>query len=118
MSNLNNDDIARWEDKNNIMTNLAEWSNLVTELSEKEIALYEWKEIYNIKSLEIENNTDFKAIYGKNNDKIRKEHVKNELSDWYETIKELKFSIDWIVRRISFLKQLIYTKTIIMEVKE
>lgn len=119
MSNLNEQDIAEYLDNNSdVMDNLTEWSKLITELSEKEIALYKWKEIYSIKSLEIENTTDFKTIYSKNNDKIRKEHIKNELSDWHANIKELEFSIDWISHRISFLKQLIHTKTILLEVKE
>lgn len=101
-----------------ISRDLLEWSKLVTELSNKEIALYKWKECYQIKSEEIIANTDFKALYGKNNEKVRKEHVKSELSDWYDTIKDLEFSIDWIIRRISYLKELIRTKRTLMEVKE
>ena len=101
-----------------ISRDLLEWSKLVTELSNKEIALYKWKECYQIKSEEIIANTDFKALYGKNNEKVRKEHVKSELSDWYDTIKALEFSIDWISRRIVYLKELIRTKRVLMEVKE
>lgn len=101
-----------------ISRDLLEWSKLVTELSNKEFALYKWKECYQIKSEEIIANTDFKALYGKNNEKVRKEHVKSELSDWYDTIKDLEFSIDWIIRRISYLKELIRTKRTLMEVKE
>lgn len=101
-----------------ISRDLLEWSKLVTELSNKEIALYKWKECYQIKSEEIIANTDFKALYGKNNEKVRKEHVKSELSDWYDTIKDLEFSIDWINRRISFLRELIRVKRTIMEVKQ
>jgi hypothetical protein len=96
---------------------LCEWELLVDELSEKEVALYEWKEIYQIKALEIENNTDFKAIYGKNNADIRKQHVKMELSEWDKTITDLQFSIDWIGRRISFLRELIKVKRTLLEVK-
>ena len=94
---------------------LGEWSNLIDELSEKEIALYKWKECYNIKSDEIIKNTNFKELYGANNADVRKTHVKNELTDWYDTIKNLEFSIDYIVRRISFLKELIRTKTLLTE---
>ena len=101
-----------------IMANITEWSGLVTELSQKEIALYKWKECYNIISEEIIQNTDFKELYGKNNEKVRKEHVKQELSKWYETIKSLEFSIDYLNRRIIYLKELIRTKRTIMEVKE
>lgn len=81
-----------------------EWQSLIKELSEKEIALIEWKELYIIKADEIIQNTDFKAIYGANNQKVRDNHIKNELSDWNKNIQDLKISIDWINRRISFIK--------------
>ena len=96
---------------------LGEWEQLIDELSSKEVALYEWKEIYQIKALEIENTTDFKALYGKNNADVRKQHVKMELSEWDKTITDLQFSIDWITRRISFLRELVKTKRVLMEVK-
>ena len=101
-----------------VMDNCIEWSNLISELSEKEIALYKWKEIYNVKSEEIISNTDFKALYGKNNEKVRKEHVKQELSEWDKNIHELEFSIDYLKRRLSFLKQLVNTKTALLGVKD
>ena len=44
--------------------------------------------------------------------------MKQELSEWYETIKDLEFSIDYLNRRIIYLKELIRTKRTIMEVKE
>ncbi len=101
------------------MTNdyLREWEELVNELSEKEIALFKWKEIYEIRAMEIENNTDFKELYGKNNEKIRKEHIKNELADWHYIIKDLEFSIAWITRRISFLRELVKCKRTLLDVK-
>jgi mRNA-degrading endonuclease HigB of HigAB toxin-antitoxin module len=95
---------------------LNEWENLIEELSQKEIALYEWKQVYNIKSEEITAHTDFKAIYGANNQKVRDNHVRNELADWYENIKDLEFSIDYITRRISYLRELVKCKRTIMEV--
>ena len=118
MSNLDTMDLVALEDRNGLLENLSEWSRLVTELSEKEIALYHWKEVYNVKSEEIIANTDFKALYGANNQKVRDNHVKSELSDWYDNIKELEFSIDYLVRRISYLKELIRTKRMLMEIKE
>lgn len=96
---------------------LKEWENLINELSEKEIALYKWKEIYNIKAQEIEAHTNFKELYGKNNADVRKQHIRNELSDWYENIKELEFSINWIINRISFLRELVKCKRTLLEVK-
>ena len=97
---------------------LIEWNELINELSSKERALLEWKELYQSHSDKIIAETDFKALYGKNNDKVRKEHVKKELSTWYDTIKDLEFSIDWIGRRISFLRELIRVKRTIMESKQ
>lgn len=83
---------------------LREWKSLIKELSEKELALIEWKELYEIKADEIIQNTDFKQLYGANNQKVRDNHIKHELSDWNKNIQDLKISIDWINRRISFIK--------------
>ena len=100
-----------------IEEDLNEWDSLVNELSAKEIALYQWKEIYNVKADEIIASVDFKALYGANNQKVRDNHVKQELSDWYDNIKSLEFSIEWIGRRISYLRHLVEWKTRLMEVK-
>ena len=97
---------------------LREWESLINELSEKELALIEWKEIYEIKANEIIEHTDFKELYGANNQKVRDNHVRNELSDWYDIIKELEFSIAYIERRISFLRELVKCKRVMMEVKK
>ena len=101
--------------QNNFSDLLIEWEDLINELSQKEVALFQWKEVYNVKSEEIIAETDFKELYGKNNDAIRKQHVRNELTDWYDTIKDLEFSISYIERRLSFLKELIRTKRLIYE---
>lgn len=100
---------------NNFSDLLIEWEDLINELSQKEVALFQWKECYNIKSEEIIKETDFKELYGKNNEGIRKQHVRNELTDWYDTIKDLEFSIAYIERRISYLRELIRTKRMIYE---
>ena len=42
----------------------------------------------------------------------------NELSKDYLHLKNLEFSIDWLGRRISFLRELIRTKRTIMESKQ
>ena len=94
---------------------LTEWEDLINELSNKEIALFQWRECYNIKADEIIATTDFKGIYGANNAKIRDSHVKNELTSWHDTIKELEFSINYIERRLMFLRELIRTKRMIYE---
>ena len=93
------------------------YEELVFELSEKEISYFTKKEQYNRLSNEIINTVDFKALYGKNNAEVRKQHVKGELSDLYSELKDLEFSIDWIQRYISFLREVIRTKRTIMESK-
>ena len=96
--------------KDTIQNNLSEWDKLINELSSKEVKLFNKKEAYNALSEEIIQSTDFKTLYGKNNESIRKTHVKETLADEYQEIKELEFSIDYLKRRISFLKSLIQLK--------
>ena len=96
---------------------LRQWDELIEELSQKAIALFQWKAVYEIKANEIIEHTDFKELYGANNQKVRDNHVRNELSDWYDTIKELEFSIDYISRRISFLRELVKCKRTLIEVQ-
>ena len=102
----------------NVTGDLMEWKNLVEELSNKEVLLYKKKEVYQVMSDKIISETDFKALFGKNNADVRKQYVKEQLRTEHETIKDLEFSIDWINRRISFLRELIRVKRTIMESKE
>lgn len=104
---------------------LNEWESLINELSNKEEALIKWKQVYEIKSdslieeakkTKTETGKDIiKDTYGGNNDKTRKKYVKDQLKDWDNTIQGLELSIDWIGRRISFLRTLIQYKTKTME---
>ena len=89
---------------------ICKWEELVKELSMKEVELYNLKEAYLIAESKIVNEVDFKAIYGKNNEKIRKEHCKKELSDLVEQIKELEFGIAWINRYLPLLKEVVRIK--------
>ena len=111
-------DLVEREDKSNLEALLNEWEAYIDELSEKEVALYQWKSVYNVKADEIIANTDFKKLYGANNQKVRDQHVKQELKDWYDTIKELEFSINWLTHRISYMRELIKTKRVLLEVKQ
>lgn len=101
-----------------IKGDLYEWSKLITDLGDKEVKYYNLKEKYNELSEKIITSTDFKELYGKNNETVRKNHVKNELSDMVKEIKSLEFDIDYCKRRISFLKQLIHTKTVLLQIKD
>jgi mRNA-degrading endonuclease HigB of HigAB toxin-antitoxin module len=105
------------EIQRSITEDLKEYNETIIELSEKEIALYEWKQVYDIKAEAIVKETDFKTLYGANNQKVRDNHIRNELNDWYEIIKDLEFSINYLNRRIGYLKELIRTKRSLMELK-
>ena len=125
MSNLNEEDIAeilenevRYSTDLTIGELLKEWEDLIEELTEKEIDYYYNKRTYNALADKIIAETDFKSLYGANNQKVRDNHVRNELSDMYNDIKTLEFSIDWIQRRISFIRELTHVKRTIMENKK
>ena len=124
MSNIDTMDLAELEDKKvrsielPLTDLLCEWEDLVEDLTEKEIEYYYCKERYQSKADVIIAETDFKALYGANNQKVRDNHVKNELSKDHLHLKNLEFSIDWLSRRISFLRELIRTKRTILEVKD
>lgn len=102
----------------NVTGDLMEWKNLVEELSRKEVLLYHKKEAYQVASDKIIGETDFKALFGKNNADVRKQYVKEQLRTEHETIKALEFSISWIVNRISFLHEFVKTKRVLLEVKQ
>ena len=101
----------------NVTGDLMEWKNLIEELSRKEVLLYKKKEAYQVMSDKIISETNFKEIYGKNNAEVRKTHVKSKLAGEFDEIKELEFSVNHMGRRISYLKELIRTKRVLMEVK-
>ena len=127
MSNLSEQEIAEYLEKafsrsrnssdKDIVVLLNEWENLITELSNKEVLLYRKKTDYQQKADKIIAETNFKELYGANNQKVRDNHVKSVLAKDYEVIKALEFSIDWIGRRISFLRELVKTKRVLMEVE-
>ena len=94
---------------------LLSYEDFVFELSSKEVEYFTRKESYNALGEKIIQETVFKALYGKNNEKVRKEHVKKELANQFQELKDLEFSIDWIQRYISFLREVIRTKRTIME---
>lgn len=89
---------------------LREWEDLVFELSEKEMELLKLKEEHNRKEFEILTSFDFKKVYGKDNEKIRKAHVHNELFDLDKGISDLELSINWIKGYIPLLKEVVRCK--------
>ena len=93
-----------------VMTLIRTWEKLVRELSEKQVELYQLKEAYLIAERQIVETTDFKSIYGANNQKVRDNHVKAELSDMVEQRASLQFGIDFIQSYIPLLRECIRAK--------
>ena len=87
-----------------------EYEDLVCELSQKEVELLKLKEYLAVKSFEIEQETDFKELYGKNNADVRKHHIKQELGDVYDEVTGLELSINWIKSYIPLLKEVLKRK--------
>ena len=102
---------------NDINDDLYEYSSLINKLDNAERILFQKKEEYQKKSDDIIEHTDFKELYGKNNVEVRKNHVKGKLAVEFDEIKELEFSVNHMGRRIGYLKELIRTKRVLMEVK-
>ena len=78
----------------NIMMDLEEWDQLLTELSAKEVEYYSLKESYENRSEE------------------------KKLRDTANELKNLEFRIAYIKRRISYLKHVVRTKNNLMEKKQ
>ena len=89
---------------------LVEWHFLVHELSDKEAELLKLKEYIQSESFHIETTFDFKEAYGKNNADVRKHHIKVELSDVFDKVSDLEFSINWIRSYIPLLKEVVRCK--------
>ena len=89
---------------------LKEWNSLLMEVLHKEMDYYNLKEAYLLAEQELINTVDFKALYGKNNADVRKQHCKSELSDMVAELKSLEWSINWIKGYIPLLKEVIRCK--------
>ena len=86
-----------------------EYEKLIWELTMKEIRLTEVEteladKEFNIKYVE---DIDFKELYGKANDDVRKHHVKLVLADLIKQKTDLELSVSFLKREISFLKKVI-----------
>jgi hypothetical protein len=89
---------------------LCVWEDLVNELSEKEGRLLTLKEYIASESFHIETTFDFKEAYGKNNADIRKHHIKVELSDVFDEVRDLELSINWTKGYVPLLRECIKCK--------
>ena len=98
-----------------VSKDIIKWKRLITELNIDEMNYRKLKNEYDEKEFDLLVNFDFKKEYGKDNDKIRKQHVRKELVDDFEKLKKLEIEIDHKKRMVSFYKQLVDTKTSIFQ---
>ena len=89
---------------------LREYEDLVLELSDKEVKLYNLKEAYLIAEADIVNHTNFKELYGANNQKVRDKHVKSELADMVAEMKKLEWGMNFIKNYIPLLREVLRVK--------
>lgn len=99
-----------------------EWDKIITRLNKNGRRLVEIKEIYQLESVRIleearEIKVDFKALYGGNNEKTRKQYVDEQLSDLLDEKKELELRNADDNRKISYLTRLIDMKIELIKFK-
>lgn len=91
-----------------------EWEKAITELSNKEERLTKVKEEYNQKEFDIvflnKENVDFKELYGSTSEKVRKQHAALKLQKLANEKTDLELSIDYLKRRIDFIKSIVKAK--------
>lgn len=93
-----------------------EWNKSIEELSQKEKKLLHVKDEYSQKEFNIKyvDDIDFKELYGRANNDTRAHHVRITLKELINEKNELELRVDYLTRRISFLKAVIYHR---MEIK-
>ena len=96
---------------------LTKWARLINELKDDEAKLLTLKKYYELRESHIINKTNFKKLYGANNDKVRKAHVKKELENTVEQKEQLELKIEDRKRKISFLKAATYAQIEIMRLQ-
>lgn len=91
---------------------LVEYENLLSELSLKEENLMKVNEEWKQKKFHYRfiSDIDFKELYGKSNDDIKKHHAEVECKDLLKERHDLELSIDYLKRYLPFLKEVIRSK--------
>jgi DNA-binding PadR family transcriptional regulator len=92
-----------------------EWEKNIDEITEKETERITLKEAYHQLEQKIIDETDFKDLYGKNNETVRKNHVKAELKDENDMLNDLKLRIDYLKRRNDFINSLLSMQKTLIE---
>ena len=98
-----------------LYSDFEEWDTIINRLDKTNRRLVEIEETYQAESDRIlaearETEVDFKALYGANNQSVRKQYVDEQLSKLLDEKKELEFSKADDNRRMSFFKRLIDMK--------
>lgn len=103
MSMVDAEQLAELKDcKQKIMDLLGKWETLINKVSMQEIQLYELKEEIFQEEQDIIKNTDFNALYGKNNKDVRKEHLDKTMKPKKDLKKSLEIDIEANKRRVIF----------------
>ena len=103
MSMVDAEQLAELKDcKQKIMDLLGKWETLINKVSMQEIQLYELKEEIFKEEQDIIKNTDFNALYGKNNKDVRKEHLDKTMKPKKDLKKSLEIDIEANKRRVIF----------------
>ena len=103
MSMVDAEQLAELKDcKQKIMDLLGKWETLINKVSMQEIRLYELKEEIFKEEQDIIKNTDFNALYGKNNKDVRKEHLDKTMKPKHDLKKSLEIDIEANKRRVIF----------------
>ncbi len=108
-------DLVDEEDEKTIEDWYNDWRALIKLVYDKGQELYQLKNNLLQAEQEIIDNTDFKAIYGKNNAEVRKAHLKNELQPTYDAKFELESKIEDAKRKIDFIKSIMRMQGILLE---
>ena len=103
-----------------VLDNCIEWYNIISELSQKEEQLYYKKAEHDRKEFEIVfmSDIDFKELYGSTAKDVREHHAKTVLQELKDEIKGLELSIDYLKRRLTYLKGLVTVKTALIDAKK
>ena len=93
-----------------------EWAKAIEELEKKSKTLLNLKETYAQMEQKIIDETDFKELYGANNQKVRDNHVKNELKDLVDERNDLEIRVDYLKRRIDYIRNIMAMQRALIEV--
>ena len=89
-----------------------EYEKAIDDLKKKQEKLIKVTDKYRTKEFNIKyvDDIDFKGIYGKANDDVRKYHVRTTLTDLRLEKQNLEIEVEYLKNRISFLKAVLYVK--------